>query len=368
MFDRKKVRFAVVGLGHIAQVAVLPAFEHSSEKCELVALVSGDEEKLSQLSTKYAVPRVFRYDQYDNALASGEFDAVYIALPNDMHHDFAIRAAAAGIHVLCEKPMALNSIQCQEMIQTAEANFVKLMVAYRLHFEKTNMKAVEAIIAGKIGEPKLFNSTFTMQVREGNIRTQKEHGGGPLYDVGIYCINAARYLFRNEPEEVTAIMAQSRDLRFLEIEESIGALMKFPGERIASFVASFGSKDVSRYEVVGSDGRIVLEPAYDYVEELEYKVVSGEHQEQHKTPKRDQFAPELLHFAECIMKNEQPCPSGYEGLADIRVIEALQESAMTGKTVKVVRTMEASKPDNRLVQEKPPVKKPKLVKAESGSK
>lgn len=364
----KKIRFAVVGLGHIAQIAVLPAFEHATERCELTAFISDDSEKVLQLSKMYDVKKSWTYSQYEEALKSNTFDAVYIALPNDMHMDFVVKAAEAGIHILCEKPMALNPKECLKMIEAAENNNVKLMIAYRLHFEKTNMEAVEAIQDGKIGMPRIFNSSFSMQVREGNIRTQKEHGGGPLYDIGIYCINAARYLFRSEPIEVMAMTVKSEDPRFSEIEESIAGILKFPEDRLASFMCSFGSCDISRYEILGTKGKITLDPAYEYADELEYKLEAGEKEEQKKTPKRDQFAPELLHFAECILGNREPRPSGYEGLNDLLVIEALQKSATTGKAVKIEPVIEGCKPDETLIKEKPGVDKPKLVKVQSGSK
>lgn len=369
MTKKTKVRYAVVGLGHIAQVAALPAFQHASENSELTALISDDVEKLAELSKRYSVDNCFSYEQYTDAVKSGTFDAVYLALPNDMHKQFTIKAANAGIHVLCEKPMALSQVDCGAMISAAEAKGVKLMIAYRLHFEKTNMQVVELVHSGKIGEPRLFNSTFTMQVKEGNIRTQKEHGGGPLYDIGIYCINAARYIFKDEPVEVMAFTAQNDDPRFAEVQEACAAIMKFPQERLAAFVCSFGSSDESRYEVIGTKARIVVEPAYDYVEELEYKLISTDHEERHKTPKRDQFAPEIIHFSECILSNTEPRPSGHEGLADIRVIKAIIESAETGKAVPIEsEPQKTSKPGADLINEKPAVKKAPLVNAESGSK
>jgi len=367
--SNKKIRYAVVGLGHIAQVAVLPAFEHASENSELTAFVTSDAGKMQELSKRYKVEHCYTYEQYDEALAANTFDAVYIALPNDMHKEFTIRAAKAGKHILCEKPMGLNEKECQEMIAAAEDNDVKLMIAYRLHFDKTNMHAVEIVNSGIIGEPRLFNSTFTMQVKENNIRTDKEHGGGPLYDIGIYCLNAARYLFKDEPIEVTALMAQSNDPRFTEVEEAVGAILKFPGERLAVFVASFGSSDVSRYEVLGTEGRIMVDPAYEYADGLAYTLVAGKHREMHKTPKHDQFAPELLHLSRCILNNEMPRPSGYEGLADLRVIDALHKSARTGKSIKLgEHDFAPSKPDVDLIEEKPPVKKPPMVDVESASK
>ena len=147
---------------------------------------------------------------YENILRSGNIDAIYIALPNHLHCEYTVRAASAGIHVLCEKPMAVTSKECLEMIRACEDAGVKLMIAYRLHFDKANLKAVEIVQSEKIGTPKIFNSTFSMHVKEGNIRLNDESlGGGPVYDIGIYCINAARYLFRNEPQEVFAFTATS---------------------------------------------------------------------------------------------------------------------------------------------------------------
>lgn len=367
--ERKKIRYAVVGLGHIAQVAVLPAFEHARENSELVALVSSDDEKLEELSKKYGIKDTYTYDEYEKCLSSGTIDAVYIALPNNLHMEYTVKAAEAGIHVLCEKPMATTVEDGKKMIQAAQKNRVKLMIAYRLHFEKANMSVVDLIHEGKIGQPRLFNSTFTLQVREGNIRTRKELGGGPLFDIGIYCINAARYIFRAQPIEVQAIMVQGTDPRFQEIEEAVGAILRFPNQCIATFVCSFGSSDVSEYRVVGTEGEIAVEPAYDYVEELKYRLKVGDKVEEHKVPKSDQFAPELKHFSDCILNDTEPRPSGYEGLADLRVIDALTLSADGGRAIPVEPTEKGtSLPDASLIEHEPPVEKPKLVKVKSGSK
>ena len=190
----RKVRYAVVGLGHIAQVAVLPAFSHA-ENSELAALVSNDREKLAKLGRKYRVRDRFSYSQFDDCLRSGLVDAVYIALPNHLHREYSERAARAGVHVLCEKPMAVTEEDCRSMIGATEENGVKLMVAYRLHFEQANLRAIELVQSGKLGDPRLFDSVFTMQVKQGDIRLNpRELGGGTLYDIGIYCINAVRNL------------------------------------------------------------------------------------------------------------------------------------------------------------------------------
>src|SRR5579883_1866213 len=230
-----KVRYAIVGLGHIAQVAVLPAFAHASENSEVTAIISGDDEKLKTVGDHYKIPNRYHYNDFDKAIDDDTFDAVYVCLPNGMHKEYCVKAADGGVHVLCEKPMAMSSRDCQDIISACEFNNVKLMIAYRLHFERANMEAVKTINSGEIGNPRIFNASFSMQIRPDNYRISGEQGGGPLYDIGIYCINAARYLFKAEPEEITAMAVRPKDPRFREVDESVAAILKFPEERLALF-------------------------------------------------------------------------------------------------------------------------------------
>lgn len=364
----KRIRYAVVGLGHIAQVAVLPAFQHATANSELVALVSSDETKLRRLGRRYGVSRLYTYDRYDELLAGGEIDAVFIALPNHQHADFTVRAARRGVHVLCEKPLAVTERECLSMIRAAEANDVKLMTAYRLHFERANLEAIETVRSGKIGEPRLFSSLFCMDVKEGDIRLQSGTGGGTLYDIGVYCINAARYLFRDEPIEVLAMRASRDEKRFAEVEEMVGGLLRFPGDRLATFICNFGTSFVARYQIVGTRGNLALDPAYEYAMELKRHLRIGNRETVKAYAQRDQFAPELLYFSECILKNRQPEPSGWEGLADVRIVTALYRSAKTGKTVAVEPIAKSTRPTMKQEIHRPAVNKPKLVKTKSPSK
>lgn len=224
----RKVRYAVVGIGHLSQVAVLPAFKNTSN-CELVAIVSGDAAKRNKLGKKYRLKHVYSYEEYDQALAV--VDAVYLVTPNHLHRDFAIRAAKAKVHVLCEKPMAVTEEDCLAMIEAADANKVKLMIAYRLHFEEANLKAIELAKSGKLGNLRIFASEFAQQVDPDNVRATEptENGGGPVYDMGVYCINAARYLFGTEPTSVSAFSANNTERRFRKIDEMTSVLMRFPG-------------------------------------------------------------------------------------------------------------------------------------------
>lgn len=364
---KERIRYAVVGLGYIAQIAVLPAFKHASENSELVALVSDDPLKLEELSKKYKVMNTYSYDQYDECLESGKIDAVYIALPNSMHAEFSIRAAEAGINILCEKPMAVTESESLQMIRAATENNVKLMIAYRLHFEEANLKAIEMARSNKLGDLRIFNAIFTMQVKEGNIRLRKQLGGGALYDIGIYCINAARYLFQDEPTEVFALNANNQEMRFKEVDEMTSAILKFPNEKLATFTCSFGAADVASYELIGTKGMLKVDPAFDYANKLKLSSHINNQSKEEIFSKRDQFAPELLYFSHCILEGVDPEPSGVEGLADVRIIEALYHSAEIKKSVELKEFVKAKRP--RLSQEMklPAVKKPFLIHVDEPS-
>jgi predicted dehydrogenase len=367
MARSKKIRYAVVGIGHIAQAAVLPAFANARKNSVLTAIVSDDPVKRDEIGKQYGLEHAYSMDQYDECLRSGHIDAVYIALPNNQHCEYTVRAAEAGIHVLCEKPMAVTKEECEKMIHAAESSGVKLMVAYRLHFEEANLKAIEIAQSGQLGDLKLFNSVFNMQVRPGDIRVDRELGGGPIYDIGVYCINAARYLLRSEPMEVTAFHANTGDPRFQEVEEATGAVLRFPGDRLATFVCSFGAADVSSYQIVGTEGDLRVDPAYGYQGRLKHHLTIGEKTSTKTFSKRDQFAPELLYFSDCILNGTQPEPSGHEGLADVRVIQAIYRSAETKRSVLLDATLSKPRPDMSQEEYRPPVSEPELVHTESPS-
>ena len=364
----KRVRYAVVGLGHIAQAAVLPAFRHAARNSELVALVSGDTRKLKELGRRYRVEHFSGYEEFDAFLATDLFDAVYLALPNNLHRDFALRAARAGKHVLSEKPMAVSARDCEAMIRATRNAGVKLMVAYRLHFERANLEAMQLVRSGRLGEPRFFSSDFAMQVSKGNIRLEREKGGGPLYDIGIYCINAARFMLGAEPTAVWATATKSRDPRFREVEETLIGVMRFKDERMASFTCSFGAADRSTFTVTGTRGSVTLDPAYEYARGLSYTLRLGDKERVKRFGKSDQFAPELLHFSDCILKDRQPEPSGEEGLADLRIIEAMHRSTQSGRWVSLPAPPRKARLSLRQEKRRPPVPgEPPLVHAHGAS-
>ena len=364
--SKRTIRYAVVGLGHIAQVAVLPAFAHARRNSRLVAIVSGDRTKRRELARRYRLDHAFSYEEFDDCLRV--VDAVYIALPNSMHAEYTIRAARAGVHVLCEKPMAVTVQECRRMIAACRRAEVKLMIAYRLHFETINLAAIELARHGRLGELKFFDSSFSMTVRRGDIRTKRAYGGGTLYDIGVYCINAARNLFRAEPTHVSAVSVNSGVRSLAEIDETTAATLRFGNERVASFVTSFNASDVASYRLVGTKGHLHLDPAYEYAEGLAYSLTIDGKKTQRIAKKHDQFAPELVYFSDCILKDRSPEPSGEEGMQDVRIVEALYQSARLGRVVRIPQFSETQRPTSTQRITRPGIKKPRLIKVQSASR
>jgi glucose-fructose oxidoreductase len=368
--DRRRVRFGVVGLGHFAQVAILPAFANARSVAELGAIFSSDATKRTKLGRKYGVDYRFDYhEEFEEGLLAAGLDAVYIALPNHLHREYAVRAAELGVHVLTEKPMAVTERECREMIAACDRNGVKLMVAYRLHFEEANLRAVDLVQSGKIGEPRFFSSVFTMQVKDDNIRVNpRAMGGGSVYDIGVYCINAARYLLAAEPEAVVARSADNGDPRFAAegVDEMTAATLVFPGERLAQFTVSFGAADVGGYRVMGTEGDLLVEPAYSYAEPLTHELTVKGRTRKRTFGKRDQIAPEIVHFAECVMSGEDPEPDGREGLADVRIVEAIYRSADAGGApVRLAPFDKHDRPSLEQERRRPAHGKPEVVRAEA---
>jgi len=364
--SRRKVRYAVVGLGHIAQIAAMPAFRNA-ENSELFALVSGTSHKLEKIGKKYSLEHLYSYEDYSRALSN--VDAVYLALPNHLHREYAVRAAAAGVHVLCEKPMAVTSEECRAMIEAAKQNHAKLMISYRLHFEAGNLEAIRLAKSGRLGELRIFTSEFAQQVSKGNVRVSEPvaRGGGPVYDMGVYCINAARYLFGSEPTEVLAVTGNNGDERFQRVEEMTSVVMRFPQERLATFTCSFGAVDIGRYALIGTKGVLQADPAYEYAMAIKHQLTVGEKTKTHTFPKHDQFAAQLVYFSDCILKDKDPEPSGLEGLADVRIVEAIYESARMKGAIHIPELPGKKRPSLSQEIHRPAHGKPRMVHAKPPS-
>jgi predicted dehydrogenase len=358
----------VVGHSHNAQTSILPAFARAGENSELVAIFSGDRQKRKQLAQRHHAEFALPHEELDDFLRSGAVQAVYLAVPNHLHKELTVRAARAGVHVLCEKPMAVTARDCRDMIAACDDHAVKLMIAYRLHLEKANLTAVDEIQRGRLGEPRYFSSTYSFQLDDDNVRgLPTEQGGGPLYDIGIYCINAARYLFGCEPFEVSALAATAPDdARFSETEEQVSAVLRFPGECLATFTASFGASSISSYTVAGSEGSLRLESAFSHSGKKELYRRTGSGGERRRVfPPRDQVAAELVYFADCIQQDREPEPSGWEGLHDVTIIEAILDSARTGRRMPIRLEERRQRPTRTQAIDKPPGRAPTPVHAEA---
>ncbi|MEB0092150.1 Gfo/Idh/MocA family oxidoreductase [Pseudomonas sp. CCI4.2] len=345
-----RLGLAIVGLGRLSLEEIMPALA-TSKRCRVTALVSGDPDKARQVAAMYDVPEtsLYNYETFDQLRDNPEVHAVYIVLPNALHRDFVIRAAKAGKHVLCEKPMATSVVDCQTMIDACKAANRLLMIAYRIQYEPQHRQVMAWVREGAVlGKIKLIDMSNCQNQSKENTH-QWRHvkalaGGGALPDIGLYCLNTARFLLGEEPVEVSASQYSTEgDPRFVEVEEAMLWQMRFPsGVRVqcTSSYATFGS---NRYRVLGDTGWADMDPAFSY-EGLQLKrsriaedtrdfVAPGI--EQITTKKNNQFALEMDHFAECVATGKQPWTPGEEGLQDQRIMEAIYESARSGKPVQL---------------------------------
>ena len=353
----KKVRYAVVGAGWISQEAFLPSI-HATPNSEVTAIVSGSGDVARKLADFHDIPNVYSYDDYDSMLAGDTVDAVYIALPNSMHADYSIRAAKAGKHALVEKPLAVSVAECEAMIRSAEENKTLIMTAYRLHSEPGTVKVLDLIRSGEIGEPKLFASTFSFQSAAENHRLQGEHWGGPLQDIGVYCLNAARHCLGSEPVEVAAMKVHGNgDPRFREVEGSMAVTMRFPSDKLAQFIISFESDDTDTYRIIGTEGEITVEQCYDFHFNPRIWVSKGRNRREIEVPDTDHFAGQTAYFSDCILNGKRPVPDGEEGLADVRALLAIEEAAKTGQLQKVDTPVRENHPTQDCVRILPRTKK-----------
>jgi predicted dehydrogenase len=325
------IRYAVVGAGWISQMAFMPGVAQSGNS-RITAIVTGNPAKAAKLAAFHGVGDVVSYDDYDALLAGDTIDAVYIALPNSMHADFTIRAARAGKHALVEKPLATSVEECEAMIAAARDAGVLLMTAYRLHNEPGTVAVLEKIREGAIGQPLFFQSVFGFQAASGNHRLLAEHWGGALQDLGVYCVNAARHVFAEEPVEAMAIAHQPKDdERFREVEASIAAMLRFPSGGIAQFIVSFGAGDIDSYRVVGTSGDLELDPGYRFETATKMRLRRGGTIEETAFPQIDHFGAQVAYFSDCIAQGVPVEADGEEGLADMRVLLAIEKAAQTGQ-------------------------------------
>ena len=326
----RKTGYAVIGLGRIAG-HFMPGVLNTSNS-SITGLVSGHRDKANKIAAQYGVPQhsIYNYENFDDIAHNPNIDAVYVALPNSMHAEYTIRAAKARKHVLCEKPMSTTVADAAAMIAACKAANVKLMIAYRCHYEPTNLKAVQLITDGAIGQVQAIESSFGFNIGLGEWRLNKKlAGGGPVFDVGIYSLNACRYLTREEPVQIAAFSSVTdRDGRFDQVEENVSWTMRFPSGVVASCATTYGAGMPGYFKVYGSKGWLQVDQAFVY----EGLRLRGEFQGtklDELNPARDpsHFTAEAAHFSRNIQNGEQPRTPGEEGLRDMRYITEIYRSA-----------------------------------------
>jgi predicted dehydrogenase len=334
----RKLGWAVVGLGSLAVNQILPAFA-KCEKSKVVALVSGHPDKANKLALRYGVDlkKIYNYQNYDQLRDNPEVDVIYIVLPNGMHAEYTVRGLQAGKHVLSEKPMANTPADCQHMIDAGRKANRKLMVAYRCRYEPYNQEAIRMAREQELGPVKVIVADHGFNIGDPTQwRLNKTlAGGGSLMDIGIYSLQAARYISGEEPSEINAMMYSTPgDPRFKEVEETINFQLRFPSGVLANCTSSYGYSGQNRYRAVTTKGWFELEPATIY-SGLRMYVHHDNTTEERVLPVRDHFALEMDHMSSCVMENKEPLTPGEEGLRDLAIMTGIYEAARTGKTVKL---------------------------------
>jgi predicted dehydrogenase len=333
----KKIRYCAVGLGRISLDHFMPGTRMGALG-EMTAVVSGHPDKAKKIAAQYNIPEtsIYTYENYDRIRDNPNIDAVYIALPNSMHAEYTIRAAQAGKHVLCEKPMANSVADCEAMIAACKKAGKLLMIGYRCQLEATTLHAKKIVQSGILGTLQAIESANGFNIQPGEWRLNRAlAGGGPLMDMGIYSLNACRFLTGQEPAQLSAFSSVvDHDGRFDQVEENVSWTMKFPSGLVAACNTSYGANLDGVIRIHGSHGTLTLNGfGYSGIN-LTAHINGTKHgdpgqnftdAEQGQDPA--QFVVESDYFSKCILTNTTPGPSGEEGLRDIAIMMKIYESA-----------------------------------------
>ncbi|RAV31191.1 Gfo/Idh/MocA family protein [Corynebacterium heidelbergense] len=327
-------RFAVVGAGQIAQQAFIPGVQQLPE-AQIVAFVSSDPEKARAYGVQH-----YDYEQYDELLNSGTIDGVYIATPVHKHREHAVPALKAGVPVLLEKPMAPSEEDCRAIIDAAAQTNTTLLVAYRLHNHPFLLRLVDCVRKKTIGEIRSYTASFGHNVNPENHRGNSGFWGGPIPDMGVYPLNLIRNLLEEEPIAVHAHGKRNADAQF-DFHDTVAVTCEFPSGALAQYTASYSTVGQQGFTLAGSEGSIQSSAAFQWGDdaELSYTLAVEEDGEMSTETVEfeayDQFAGETRHFIECVRNGTNPEHSGVEGLMDVRVCAAVEESLRTGATVRL---------------------------------
>jgi len=339
MASGKRIGYAVVGLGSISQVAVLPAFAHS-KKAKLVAVVSGDKTKATKFAQKFGASQACSYDEFTQCLENPQVQAVYIATPPGEHEKYAVAAARAGKHVLSEKPLAATVQQARNMVTTCRRNKVLFMTAYRKYFEPSSLMLKKMIRTGELGRIDILHTLFTefRHYRDSSpawLFSKKLAGGGPLTDLGVYCVNTTRWLVDEDPIAASGISWVREKRRYKEVEEGVAFRLDFKSGLVLQGTAAYSAAFSSFVHVHGEKGWAELGPAFAFEEERRLCGKVGGKWFDKTFKAMDEFVLEIDEFASCINENREPEPSGEQGMRDIIIIDAIYRAVKQGRSVAI---------------------------------
>ena len=313
MASGKRIGYAVVGLGSISQMAVLPAFAHS-KKSRLAAVVSGDKSKAKKYAQEFNASQAYSYDEFSQCLENPAVDAVYIATPPGEHEKYAVAAAKAGKHVLCEKPLAATVQQARNMVNACRKNKVLFMTAYRKYFEPSSLMLKKMITSGELGRIDIIHTLFAELRPFGDnspawLFSKKLCGGGPLTDLGVYCVNTCRWLVDEDPVTATGMSWVRERRRYKEVEEGVAFRLDFPRGLVLQGSAAYSAAFSSFVHVHGEKGWAELAPAFAFEEERRISGKIGGKWFAKTFKPIDEFALELDYFATCIQEGRGPNPA-----------------------------------------------------------
>ncbi|HKM78017.1 MAG TPA: Gfo/Idh/MocA family oxidoreductase [Candidatus Bathyarchaeia archaeon] len=319
---QRKIRWGVLSTANIGRVALVPAIQHSNNG-KLVALASRNMQKGSEFAAKFGIP--VTYGSYDDLISADDVDAIYIPLPNSLHREWVVKAAEAGKHVLCEKPLAMNAADCSEMDAAARRNGVKLMEAFMYRFHPRTQKVLDMIRNQMIGDLRFIHSAFTFRVTNPiNIRFQPKLGGGALMDVGCYCVNMTRTVAGREPIEVQAYANWSAT----GVDEQLSGNLRFNNGLLAQFDCSLVLNRRELYQLVGTEGVLDVPSAFlPGTGDTTIRQLHGRDETLHKVPGDDEYRLMVEYFASCVLDDNPVLFPAADSIANMRVIEALYRSA-----------------------------------------
>jgi predicted dehydrogenase len=332
--QERKLGFALVGLGSLSTNQIAPALQKTS-KCRLAGIVTGTPAKAAQWKAKYGIAdkSIYDYGTMERMADNPDIDVVYVVTPNALHARDTIKAARAGKHVLCEKPMEVSTEACQRMVDACKRANRQLAIGYRCRFEPHHLEMLRIAKEKELGEVRLIESGFGFSIGDPTQWRLKHAlaGGGPLMDVGIYSIQSAEMIAGAYPVAVSAMTTKTDPVKFREVEESMTYELKFPNGIAASCTTTYKVNGFNRTTAYGDRGSFGLTPAFNY------DGIRGWRSDGKtlNAPELDQFATEMDDFADCIISGRKTSVPGEMGLRDVRTMMALYEAARTGRTVRI---------------------------------